>query len=100
MRDLKIYADAMDARLSYYKDKNDFEIDCILETDNGKWGAIEIKLGAGEIPTAAKNLIDFKEKVDKDKYGEPSFLMVLTGAELSYQRDDGVYIVSIGTLKD
>ncbi len=100
MRDLKIYADAMDARLSYYKDKNDFEIDCILETDNGKWGAIEIKLGAGEIPTAAKNLIDFKEKVDKDKYGEPSFLMVLTGADLSYQRDDGVYVVSIGTLKN
>ena len=100
MRDLKIYADAIDARLSYYKDKNDFEIDCILETDNGKWGAIEIKLGAGEIPLAADNLIDFKEKVDKDKYGEPSFLMVLTGAELSYQRDDGVYIVSIGTLKD
>ena len=100
MRDLKIYADAMDARLSYYKDKNDFEIDCILETDNGKWGAIEIKLGAGEIPTAAKNLIDFKEKVDKDKYGEPSFLMGLTGADLSYQRDDGVYVVSIGTLKN
>lgn len=100
MRDLKIYADAMNARLSYYKDKNDFEIDCILETDNGKWGAIEIKLGAGEIPTAAKNLIDFKEKVDKDKYGEPSFLMVLTGADLSYQRDDGVYVVSIGTLKN
>ena len=100
MRDLKIYADAIDARLSYYRDKNDFEVDCILETANGKWGAIEIKLGAGEIPSAVNNLTKFKDKVDTDKYGEPAFLMVLTGADYSYKRDDGIYVVSIGTLKN
>lgn len=100
MRDLKIYAEKLDATLSYYRDKNDFEVDCILKTANGKWGAIEIKLGAGEIETACNNLTKFKEKVDTEKYGEPSFLMVLTGAELSYVREDGIYVVSIGTLKD
>lgn len=100
MRDLKIYADAIDARLSYYRDKNDLEVDCILETADGKWGAIEVKLGAGEIPNAVLNLTKFKEKVDTDKYGEPSFLMVLTGADYSYKRDDGIYVVSIGNLKD
>ena len=100
MRDLKIYADAIDARLSYYRDKNNFEVDCILETTDGKWGAIEIKLGAGEIPDAVVNLTKFKENVDTDKYKEPSFLMVLTGADYSYKRDDGIYVVSIGTLKD
>ena len=100
MRDLKIYADAIDARLSYYIDKNDFEVDCILETANGKWGAIEIKLGAGEIPSAVNNLTKFRDKVDTDKYGEPAFLMVLTGADYSYRRDDGIYVVSIGTLKN
>lgn len=100
MRDLKIYADAINARLSYYRDKNDFEVDCILELENGKWGAIEVKLGAGEIPTAVENLKKFEEKVDTDKYGKPSFLMVLTGADYSYKRDDGVYVVSIGNLKD
>ena len=100
MRDLKIYADAIDAILSYYRDKNDFEVDCILETADGKWGAIEVKLGAGEIPNAVLNLTKFKEKVDTDKYGEPSFLMVLTGADYSYKRDDGIYVVSIGNLKD
>lgn len=100
MRDLKIYADAIDARLSYYRDKNDFEVDCILETANGKWGAIEIKLGAGEIPSAVNNLTKFRDKVDTDKYGEPAFLMVLTGADYSYRRDDGIYVVSIGTLKN
>ena len=100
MRDLKIYADAIDARLSYYRDKNNFEVDCILETTDGKWGAIEIKLGAGEIPDAVSNLTKFKENVDTDKYKEPSFLIVLTGADYSYKRDDGIYVVSIGTLKD
>ena len=100
MRDLKIYAEAIDARLSYYRDKNDFEVDCILETANGKWGAIEIKLGAGEIPSAVNNLTKFRDKVDTDKYGEPAFLMVLTGADYSYRRDDGIYVVSIGTLKN
>lgn len=100
MRDLKIYADAIDARLSYYRDKNDFEVDCILETANGKWGAIEIKLGAGEIPSAVNNLTKFRDKVDTDKYGEPAFLMVLAGADYSYKRDDGIYVVSIGTLKN
>lgn len=100
MRDLKIYADAIDVRLSYYRDKNDFEVDCILEIANGKWGAIEIKLGAGEIPSAVNNLTKFRDKVDTDKYGEPAFLMVLTGADYSYKRDDGIYVVSIGTLKN
>lgn len=99
IRDLKIYADAIDGRLSYYRDKNDFEVDCILETSNGKWGAIEIKLGAGEIPDAVDNLTKFKEKIDSEKYGEPSFLMILTGADYSYKRDDGIYVVSIGNLK-
>ena len=99
MRDLKIYADAMDATLSYYRDKNDFEVDCILKMADGNWGAIEIKLGAGEIPEAIDNLNKFKDKVDTDKYGEPSFLMILTGADYSYKRDDSIYVVSIGTLK-
>ena len=100
IRDLKIYADAMNANLSYYRDKNDFEVDVILRTDSGKWGAIEIKLGAGFINEAAENLLKFKERVDTQKCGEPAFLMVLTGADYSYKRKDGVYVVSIGNLKN
>ncbi len=100
MRDLKIYSEAIEARLSFYKDKNDFEVDCILELADGKWGAIEIKLGAGEIPMAVNNLTKFKENIDTEKFGEPSFLMVLTGDIYSYKRDDGIYVVSIGCLKN
>lgn len=100
IRDLKIYTQSLGAELSFYRDETDFEVDAILRTSSGKWGAIEVKLGAGYIDDAAKNLLKFKEKVDTATCGEPAFLMVLTGTNYSYKREDGVYVVSIGTLKN
>lgn len=100
MRDLKIYTQSYGGEISFYRDEKDFEIDAILRTGSGKWGAIEIKLGAGLVDEAANNLLKFKERVDTEKCGQPSFLMVLTGTNYSYRREDGVYVVSIGTLKN
>ena len=100
MRDLKIYTQSYGGDITFYRDEKDFEIDAILRTSSGKWGAIEIKLGAGYIDEAANNLLKFKERVDIKKCGEPTFLVVLTGADYSYKREDGVYVVSIGTLKN
>lgn len=100
MRDLKIYTQSFGGDITFYRDEKDFEIDAIVRTNSGKWGAIEIKLGTGYIEEAAKNLLKFKEKVDINKCGEPSFLMVLTGGEYSYKRNDGIYAVSIGTLRN
>lgn len=100
IRDLKIYSQLIGGEITYYRDKNDFEVDAILKTENGKWGAIEIKLGSGYIEEAALNLLKFKDKVDTKKCGEPAFLMVLSGSNYSYKRKDGVYVVSIGSLKD
>jgi len=100
IRDLKVYSRSLDAELTYYRDKNNFEVDVILKLPDDRWGAIEIKLGAGYVEEAAQNLIKFKEKVDTKKCGEPSFLMVLTGTKYSYKRPDGVYVVSIGCLKN
>lgn len=100
IRDLKIYSQLLDGELTYYRDKSEFEVDAILKTGKGKWGAIEIKLGSGFIEEAAQNLLKFKDKVDTNKSGEPSFLMVLTATPYSYKREDGVYVVSIGNLKN
>lgn len=100
MRDLKIYTQNYGGDISFYRDEKDFEVDAILRTSSGKWGAIEIKLGAGKVDEAANNLLKFKERVDISKCGEPAFLMVLTGTNYSYRRNDGVYVVSIGTLKN
>ena len=100
IRDLLIYTQSYGGDITFYRDETNFEIDAIFRTSSGKWGAIEIKLGAGYIDEAAKNLLKFKEKVDTNKVGEPAFLMVLTGSTYSYRRKDGVYVVSIGTLKN
>lgn len=99
-RDLKIYLGSSTADISFYRDETDFEVDTIIRTQGGKWGAAEIKLGAGEIDEAAENLLKLKEKIDTTKCGKPSFLMVITGTNYSYKRKDGVYVVSIGSLKD
>lgn len=100
IRDLLVYTQSYGGDITFYRDETNFEIDAIFRTSSGKWGAIEIKLGAGYIDEAAKNLLKFKEKVDTNKVGEPAFLMVLTGSTYSYRRKDGVYVVSIGTLKN
>ena len=100
MRDLKIYTSIYGGDITFYRDEKDFEVDAIIRTSSGKWGAVEIKLGAGFIDEAANNLLKFKDRVDINKCGEPSFLMVLTGTNYSYRRNDGIYVISIGTLKN
>lgn len=100
IRDLQIYTQSFNGDITFYRDEKEFEVDAILRTSSGKWGAIEIKLGAGYVDEAAKNLLKFKYKVDTNKCGKPAFLMVLTGTKYSYKRPDGVYVISIGSLKD
>ena len=100
IRDLRVYAQAIDGEVFHYRDKNGLEADAIVHLKDGRWGAIEVKMGAKEIEIAAKNLITLRNKINIEKMKEPSFLMVLTGTELGYRRDDGVYIVPIGCLRD
>ena len=99
IRDLRVYAGAIDGEVFHYRDKSGLEADAIVHLKDGRWGAIEVKMGAKEIEMAAENLKTLRDKVNTDKMREPSFLMVLTGTELAYRRDDGVYIVPIGCLK-
>lgn len=99
IKDLLIYSDINNSEISFYQNENNFEVDAIITKDDGAWGAIEIKLGAGYIDQAAENLLKFKNMIDTKKAKEPSFLMVLTGSKYSYRREDGVYVVSIGSLK-
>jgi len=100
IRDLRAYAQAIDGEVFHYRDKSGLEADAIVHLKDGRWGAVEVKMGAKEIETAAENLKTLREKINLEKMKEPSFLMVLTAGELGYKRDDGVYIVPIGALKD
>lgn len=96
LRDLIIYSQQNGENLYYYRDAEGFEVDAILHTTDGKFGAIEIKLGSGEIDKAAENLLKFAQKSVK----KPAFLMVITGSGYSFKRPDGVYVVSLASLKD
>lgn len=100
IRDLRIYVESLGGKLYHYRDETDLEIDAILVLQDGRWGAVELKLGSGYIESASENLLKFKEKVDTSKLGDPSFLMVLVGDEASYQMENGIYVVSIGSLKN
>ena len=101
IRDLRVYAQTMEGEVSYYRDGSDLEADAIIQLYDGRWGAIEVKMGGQEdIDKAADNLKKLLEKIDHEKTGEPAFLMVLTATGFAYRREDGVYIVPIGCLKD
>jgi len=98
-RDVRIYAQASDGDVFHYRDKSGLESDLIVRLKDGRWAAIEVKLGNKQIETAAENLLRLKAKIDEIKMGTPSFLMVLTGGQYAYQRKDGVLVVPVGCLK-
>ena len=100
IRDLRIYADALDGSVYHYRDQLNFEVDAIIQLRDERWAAVEIKMGAGEIEKAAENLIKFSNNIDTDKMPAPSFLMVLTGTEHAFQMKNSVWVVPIGCLKD
>lgn len=101
IRDLKIYSQSLEGDVFYYRDSNDLECDAIIHLKNGKWGAIEIKLGGNENEEqAASNLLKLSNVVDTDEMNKPSFLMVLTATKYAYKRKDGVLVVPLGCLKD
>lgn len=102
IRDLRVYADAIDGTVYHYRDGNGLECDAVVHLRNGNFGLIEVKLGGEKnIEEEAKNLKLLASKIDDTKMKSPSFLMVLTGtSRYAVRRDDGVYVVPIGCLKD
>lgn len=101
IRDLRVYADALDGSVYHYRDKLGLECDAVIHLRNRKYGLIEIKIGSEKlIEESAKNLKSLESKIDFEKMNKPSFLMVLTGVgNYAYRRDDGVLVVPIGCLK-
>lgn len=102
IRDLRVYAESINGNVYHYRDSNDLECDAVIYLRNGEYGLIEIKLGGDHlIEEGAKNLKKLQDKIDTDKMSNPSFLMVLTATgKYAYRREDGVYVVPIGCLKD
>lgn len=106
-RDLRVYSQALGGRLSYYHDRLGLEADAVLHLDDARYALIECKLGSRDIDEGAKHLIEIKRLVTENnktekrvKLREPDLLIVLTGGEMAYTREDGVKVIPIGCLKD
>ncbi|MFD0703229.1 AAA family ATPase [Slackia equolifaciens] len=99
VRDLRSYVRCMDGSVAHYRDKSGLEADVILRLNDGRWAAVEVKLGgAKRIDEGASNLLTLAGKIDQAKSGAPAFLAVVTGGRYAYTREDGVHVIPLGCL--
>ena len=96
--DLRVYAQANDAKVYHYLDSSGMEVDCIVQKFNGDWCAFEVKLGTGQIDEAAAKLLKFASVIDTQKSQAPKSLNIITGTGISYTRKDGVNVISLASL--
>ena len=102
VRDLRVYAEALNGKVYHYRDKNGLECDAVVHLRDGRYGLVEIKLGGDDlIDEGAAALLKLSGKIDTGRMKAPSFMMVLVAVgRYAYRRDDGVYVVPVGCLKD
>lgn len=107
IRDLKAYSLPLGSSISYYHDRYDLEADAVLHLEDGRYALIEFKLGSREIEEGAEHLKEIKRLVqehNKDKgqikLREPDLMLVITGGEMAYTRQDDVKIIPLACLKD
>lgn len=102
MRDLRVYADALNGKVYHFRDKNGLECDAVIHLRNGSYGLVEIKLGGDNlIQEGVSSLKTLADKIDTTRMKKPSFLIVLTATgQYAYRNEEGIYVVPIGCLKD
>lgn len=100
VRDFRIYSDLLDATVHHYRDRDQLEVDIVVQRRTGEWGAFEVKLGNSDdiVNGAATNLAALAQKVETQKAGKPAVLGVITGTGYAYVRQDGVAVIPIGHL--
>ena len=102
VRDLRVYSEALNGKVYHFRDKNGLECDAVVHLRDGRYGLVEIKLGGDDlIEEGAEALLKLAGKIDLERMKTPSFMMVLIGVgTYAYRREDGVYVVPVGCLKD
>lgn len=101
IRDLRIYCDVLGARVYKYRDSKKREADAVIVFQDGSWALVEVKLGGWEeVDSAAKKLLNIKDDIDVAKTGDFSFAMVITKGNIAYRREDGVFVVPLGCLRN
>lgn len=107
IRDLKVYSQSLGGRVSYYRDRYGLEADAVLHLEDGRYALVEFKLGSQEIDEGAAHLLRLKELIReynmREKQAplrEPDLMLVITGGNMGYTRNDGVKVIPIGCLRD
>lgn len=98
VRDLRVYSQPIDGDVLHYRDSAGAEADGIVQLRDGRWAAVEVKLGANQADAAAGSLNALVAKVDVGKAGEPVARIIITGGEYAYTRPDGVHVVPLACL--
>ena len=88
----------MGGEVFHYRDQTELEADAVVALHDGRWGAIEVKMGQSMVEQAASNLLRLKNRIDEEKMHAPSFLMVLTANGYAMRRNDGVFVVPVTCL--
>ena len=106
IRDIRAYSQHMGGEISYYHDRYDLEADGVLHLEDGRFALMEFKLGSAEIEMGASHLKEIVSLIRahnmKEKQvplREPDLLMVITGGEMAYTREDGVKVIPLACLK-
>lgn len=97
VHDLRVYAQANDAKVFHYYDSSGLEVDAIVQKYTGECCAFEIKLGIGQFDAAAKNLLKLSSIIDVKSHRLKS-LNIITGTGISYTRADGVNVIALSSL--
>ncbi len=98
VHDLTVFAAAIDGEVRHYRDSNDKEIDAVITLPDGRWGAVEVKLGGQQFTAAADSLRAVIAQVDTAAIGEPSFRLVITGTGPILVTDDGIATAPLSAL--
>jgi predicted AAA+ superfamily ATPase len=98
VHDLRVYAQANDAKVFHYRDSTNLEIDAIVQKYSGEYAAFEIKLGTGQIDEAAANLKKLSSVLNTSKTARPKSLNIITGTGISYTRKDEINVISLSSL--
>jgi predicted AAA+ superfamily ATPase len=107
IRDLKVYSSEYGGTVSYYRDRYGLEADAVLHLEDGRYALIEIKLGQNEVDEGAKHLLEIERLITEHNNKEkqvplrlPDLKIVITGTQFGYKREDGVFVIPLGCLKD
>ncbi|MCL2491108.1 MAG: DUF4143 domain-containing protein [Propionibacteriaceae bacterium] len=97
IHDLRVLATSLRADIRHFRDSNGHEIDAVISLPDGRWAAVEVKLGGGQAIAAAASLTKAIEQLDVAV--PPVFKLVVTGTGQTFTMADGTITCPLAVLR-